>query len=148
MATEKRFIQKDLSRKLFNNEKTGALDILVDTLNTNPSYKKANEVFEELSKTLVNVVKDNTSVLAREGLDLTAIEKFVFNPTTAKPDDINKTLKILNASNPEATKQIANVYFRNAINNAFPLVKEGEDLTQGFKLIQKIRSQHVSSLIC
>lgn len=138
VATEKRFIQKDLSRKLFNNEKTGALDLLVDALNTNPSYKKANEVFEELSQTLVNVVKENTSVLAREGLDLTTIERFVFNPTTAKPDDINRTLKILNASNPEATKQIANVYFRNAINNAFPLVKEGEDLTQGFKLIQKI----------
>lgn len=138
IATDRRFVQKDLAQKLFNKEKTGVLDSLVDALNTNPNYKKANEVYSELSETLVNVVKDNTGVLAREGLDLTNIEKFVFNPETAKPKDINNTLKILNAANPEATKQIANIYFRNAINNAFPIAKQGEDLTQGFKLIKII----------
>jgi len=131
-------VQKDLANKLFNSEKSGALDVLVDQLNTNPNYKRANDVFSQLSESLVNVVKNNTGTLAREGLDLSKIEQFVFNPAKANVTDINNTLKILNATNPEATKQIANIYFRNAINNAFPIVKEGEDLKQGFKLIESI----------
>jgi len=138
VADPRRFVQKDLANKLFNSEKSGALDVLVDQLNTNPNYKKANDVFSQLSESLVNVVKNNTGTLAREGLDLSKIEQFVFNPAKANVTDINNTLKILNATNPEATKQIANIYFRNAINNAFPIVKEGEDLKQGFKLIESI----------
>lgn len=138
VADPKRFVQKDLANKLFNSEKSGALDVLVDQLNTNPNYKKANDVFSQLSESLVNVVKNNTGTLAREGLDLSKIEQFVFNPAKANVTDINNTLKILNTTNPEATKQIANIYFRNAINNAFPIVKEGEDLKQGFKLIESI----------
>jgi len=138
VADPRRFVQKDLANKLFNSEKSGALDVLVDQLNTNPNYKRANDVFSQLSESLVNVVKNNTGTLAREGLDLSKIEQFVFNPAKANVTDINNTLKILNATNPEATKQIANIYFRNAINNAFPIVKEGEDLKQGFKLIESI----------
>jgi len=138
VADPRRFVQKDLANKLFNSEKSGALDVLVDQLNTNPNYKKANDVFSQLSESLVNVVKSNTGTLAREGLDLSKIEQFVFNPAKANVTDINNTLKILNATNPEATKQIANIYFRNAINNSFPIVKEGEDLKQGFKLIESI----------
>lgn len=138
VADPRRFIQKDLSAKLFSPDKDGALDVLVAELNKNPNYKKANEVFGQLSKELVDIVKFNTGTLAREGLDLTRIEQFVFNPTKSNVKDINNTLKILNSTNPEATKQIANVYFRNAINNAFPIVKQGEDLTQGFKLIESI----------
>ena len=138
VADPKRFIQKDLSAKLFNQDGTGALDVLVTELKKNPNYNTATQTFERLSKELVDVTKSNTGTLAREGLDLTKIEQFVFNPAKANVKDINDTLSTLNATNPEATKQIANIYFRNAINNAFPIVKQGEDLTAGFKLIESI----------
>jgi len=138
VADPKRFIQKDLSAKLFNEDGTGALDVLVTELKKNPNYNTATQTFERLSKELVDVTKSNTGTLAREGLDLTKIEQFVFNPAKANVKDINDTLSTLNATNPEATKQIANIYFRNAINNAFPIVKQGEDLTAGFKLIESI----------
>lgn len=138
VADPRRFVQKDLGAKLFNSDGTGALDVLKGQLNTNPNYRKANQVYEELTNNLVNIIKNNTGTLAKEGIDLNTIEKFIFNPKTADATDINNTLKTLNAVNPEATKQIANLYLRNAINNAFPIVKQGEDLTQGFKLIEAI----------
>jgi len=138
VADPKRFIQKDLSAKLFKDDGTGALDVLVTELKKNPNYNTATQTFERLSKELVDVTKSNTGTLAREGLDLTKIEQFVFNPAKANVKDINNTLSTLNSTNPEATKQIANIYFRNAINNAFPIVKQGEDLTAGFKLIESI----------
>lgn len=138
VADSQRFIQKDLGRKLFNADGTGALDFLKNELNTNINYQNANKVYSDLTNSLVNVVKNNTGTLAREGIDLNTIEKFVFDPKKANTQDINNTLKTLNTVNPDATKQIANLYFRNAINNAFPIVKQGEDLTQGFKLIESI----------
>ena len=126
----------NLRNILFN---TGALDVLVDTLNTNPSYKKANQVFEELSNTLVNVTTRNLDGLLKGNIKQGTIENFVFNPTMSNVNDINKTMQILAKQDQEAVRQIANVYFRNAINNAFPItVKQGEDLSQGVKLIEKI----------
>ena len=139
IATDSQFIDTNLRNILFNEDKTGALDVLVDTLNTNPSYKKANQVFEELSNTLVNVTTRNVDGLLKNNIKQGTIENFVFNPTMSNVNDINKTMQILGKQDPEAVKQIANVYFRNAINNAFPItVKQGEDLSQGFKLIEKI----------
>ena len=139
IATDSQFIDTNLRNILFNEDKTGALDVLVDTLNTNPSYKKANQVFEELSNTLVNVTTRNLDGLLKKNIKQGTIENFVFNPTMSNVNDINKTMQILAKQDPEAVKQIANVYFRNAINNAFPItVKQGEDLSQGFKLIEKV----------
>jgi hypothetical protein len=138
VADPRRFVQKDLGAKLFNSDGSGALDVLKSQLNTNTNYRKANQVYEDLTKNVVNIIKDNTGTLAKEGIDLNTIEKFIFNSAKADSVDINNTLKTLNAVNPEATKQIANLYFRNAINNAFPIVKQGEDLSQGFKLIESI----------
>ena len=139
IATDSQFINSNLRNILFNDDNTGALDVLVDTLNTNPSYKKANQVFEELSNTLVNVTTRNLDGLLKQNIKQGTIENFVFNPTMSNVNDINKTMQILAKQDPEAVKQIANVYFRNAINNAFPItVKQGEDLSQGFKLIEKV----------
>ncbi|MCH2544055.1 MAG: hypothetical protein MKZ96_06335 [Candidatus Atelocyanobacterium sp. ALOHA_A2.5_9] len=139
VATDSQFMDANLRNILFNDDNTGALDVLVDTLNTNPSYKKANQVFEELSNTLVNVTTRNLDGLLKGNIKQGTIENFVFNPTMSNVNDINKTMQILAKQDPEAVRQIANVYFRNAINNAFPItVKQGEDLSQGFKLIEKI----------
>ena len=139
VATDSQFMDANLRNILFNDDNTGALDVLVDTLNTNPSYKKANQVFEELSNTLVNVTTRNLDGLLKGKIKQGTIENFVFNPTMSNVNDINKTMQILAKQDQEAVRQIANVYFRNAINNAFPItVKQGEDLSQGFKLIEKI----------
>ena len=114
-----RFVVSDLRPKLFNQDKTGALDLLGEQLNTNPSYKAGNEKFAELSNSLVKVVEANVMPLSKKKINLTTIENFVFNPKQASKKDINDTLSTLNKTNPQATIEIANVYFRNAINNSF-----------------------------
>jgi hypothetical protein len=133
-----RFIEKDLRGKLFNNDGTGVLDDLNFQLNTNPNYNAANQKYSELTKALVSVVEKNILPLSKKGLNLQKIESFVFNPKSANVNDINATLKILNKTDPEAVKQIANIYFRNAINQTFKTTKGGQDFTQGFKLVEKV----------
>ena len=133
-----RFVVSDLRPKLFNQDKTGALDLLGEQLNTNPSYKAGNEKFAELTNSLVNVVEANVLPLSKKKIDLNKIEKFVFNPKQANVKDIKDTLSTLNKTNPQATLEIANVYFRNAINNSFGINKSGADLTQGFKLAKAV----------
>ena len=133
-----RFIEKDLRGKLFNNDGTGVLDDLNFQLNTNPNYNAANQKYSELTKALVSVVEKNILPLSKKGLNLQKIESFIFNPKSANVNDINATLKILNKTDPEAVKQIANIYFRNAINQTFKTTKGGQDFTQGFKLVEKV----------
>ena len=95
VATDSQFMDANLRNILFNDDNTGALDVLVDTLNTNPSYKKANQVFEELSNTLVNVTTRNLDGLLKGNIKQGTIENFVFNPTMSNVNDINKTMQIL-----------------------------------------------------
>lgn len=133
-----RFIPKDLRGKLFNSDETGILDNLNFQLNTNPNYKAANKKYSEITKTLVNIVERNVLELSKKGLNLNKIENFVFNPQTVNVKDINTTLGILAKTDPEAVKQIANLYFRNAINKASKIKKKGEDLGQGFELVKNI----------
>jgi len=133
-----RFIEVDLRGKLFNNNGTGILDDLNTQLNTNPNYAKANQTYSQLTKEIVDVVEKNVLPLSKNNLNFKKINGFIFDQKSVNVIDINNTLKTLNQTNPEATKQIANVYFRNAINNAFPISKPGADLTQGFKLAKEI----------
>jgi len=133
-----RFVIEDLRPKLYNPNETGALDLLGRALNTNPAYKAGNEKFAELSNSLVKVVEANVMPLAKKKINLTTIENFVFNPKQASKKDINDTLSTLNKTNPQATIEIANVYFRNAINNSFGINKQGADLKQGFNLVKAI----------
>jgi hypothetical protein len=133
-----RFVIEDLRPKLYNPNETGALDLLGRALNTNPAYKAGNEKFAELSNSLVKVVEANVMPLSKKKINLTTIENFVFNPKQASKKDINDTLSTLNKTNPQATIEIANVYFRNAINNSFGINKQGADLKQGFNLVKAI----------
>ena len=133
-----RFVVQDLRPKLYNADNTGALDLLGSALNTNPAYKAGNEKFAELSNSLVKVVEANVLPLSKKKINLTTIENFVFNPKQASKKDINDTLSTLNKTNPQATIEIANVYFRNAINNSFGINKQGADLKQGFNLVKAV----------
>ena len=133
-----RFVVSDLRPKLFNQDKTGALDLLGDQLNTNPFYRAGNEKFAELTNSLVNVFEANVLPLSKKKINLTTIENFVFNPKQANVTDIKNTLSTLNKTNPQATIEIANVYFRNAINNSFGINKQGADLKQGFNLVKAV----------
>lgn len=133
-----RFVVSDLRPKLFNQDKTGALDLLGDQLNTNPFYRAGNEKFAELTNSLVNVFEANVLPLSKKKINLTTIENFVFNPKQANVTDIKNTLSTLNKTNPRATIEIANVYFRNAINNSFGINKQGADLKQGFNLVKAV----------
>lgn len=139
VANEDRFIDNQLGFQLFNETDDAILDTLNTELRTNTSYAKANDTFAQLSDELVQVAQKNIGPLSKNNLNLSKIENFIFNSKNANVDDINKTLRTLNKTNPDATIQIANVYFRNALNEAFPVItKQGEDLTQGFNLIKKI----------
>ena len=133
-----RFVVQDLRPKLYNTDETGALDMLGSALNSNPAYKAGNEKFTQLSNSLVDVVEKNILPLSKKNINLSTIESFVFNPKKSNVKDINNTLSILNKTNPQATMQIANVYFRNAINNSFGINKAGADLTEGFKLAKSV----------
>ena len=138
MASETRFIDKQLGSKLFNTTGDGILDSLNAELRTNLNYAKANDTFAKLSNDLVNPVIRNVAPLSKNNITLDKINKFVFDPKHSNVKDINKTLGTLNKTDPQATIQIANVYFRNALNRAFPITKQGEDLTQGFNLVKSV----------
>tara|TARA_R110000824_G_scaffold286537_2_gene474677 strand:- start:1530 stop:3698 length:2169 start_codon:yes stop_codon:yes gene_type:complete len=132
------FINKNLGNKLFSQSDDGILDILNAELRTNTNYAKANDTFAQLSDEIVSVVQKNIEPLIQGGVTLSKIQQIIFNPAQASVKDVNATLAILNKTNPEATIQLANVYFRNALNKSFKMTKQGDDLTQGFKLIDTI----------
>tara|TARA_R100000995_G_C3483906_1_gene125831 strand:+ start:1245 stop:3383 length:2139 start_codon:yes stop_codon:yes gene_type:complete len=132
------FINQDLGIKLFNKTDDGILDSLNAELRTNANYAKANDTFARLSDEIVAVVENNIEPLIKGGLTPAKIKSFIFDPKTASVADVNKTFEILNKTNPEATIQLANTYFRNALNQSFKMTKQGDDLTQGFKLIDSI----------
>lgn len=133
-----RFVVQDLRPKLYNTNETGALDLLGSALNSNPAYKAGNQKFAELTNSLVKVVEENLLPLSKKNIDLPKIEKFIFKPSAANKKDINDTLSLLNKTNPQATIEIANVYFRNAINNSIGINKKGPEFTQGFNFVEAI----------
>jgi len=133
-----RSIDTELGNILFNVDESGILNNLDKAMKTNVNYAKGNAMYQDLSNTLVNVVIDNLDQLSKKGLTLSKIDRFVFNPAQANVKDINNTLATLNKTKPQATIDIANLYFRNALNKAFPVSKKGEDFTEGFNLVKSI----------
>jgi len=131
-------IDKKTWNSLFNQDETGVLNELNKTMRTNIDYRNANDVFALLSDELVAVVDRNLPNLTKAGITPTKVKSFVFDPTNASVGDIKKTYEILNKTDPNAFTQIANLYFRNAIDKAFAITKQGEDLTQGFNLAKSV----------
>ena len=84
-------------------------------------------------------IQRNVDVLAKNGLNFNKVKSFIFDPTKANANDIKKTLDILNKTDPQATIDIANVYFRNMSNRSVNILKaQGDDLTEGFKFTKSI----------
>jgi hypothetical protein len=132
-------IDKVLGIELFTQADDGILNILNNQLRTNKSYANANDEFAKLTNELVVPIQRNVDVLAKEGLNFNKIKSFIFDPTKANANDINKTLDILNKTDPQATIDIANVYFRNMSNRSVNVLKaQGDDLTEGFKFTKSI----------
>ena len=138
VAQPDRFIDTDLGFALFNDTEDAVLNTLNKQLRTNTNYAQANDKFAKLSEEVVKVVENNVLPLAKGKINQTTINSFIFNPKQNNVADINKTFSILNKTNPEASIQLANVYFRNSINQSFKMTKQGDDLTQGFTLIDAI----------
>jgi hypothetical protein len=138
VASESRFIDKQLGYQLFNETDDAILNTLNKELRTNTNYAQANDKFAKLSEGVVKVIENNVLPLAKGKINETTIKSFIFDPKKNNVADINKTFEILNKTNPEASIQLANIYFRNSMNQAFKMTKQGDDLTQGFKLIDSI----------
>lgn len=131
-------IDKKTWNSLFNQDETGVLNELNKAMRTNVDYRNANDVYALLSDELVAVVDRNLPDLTKAGITATNVKSFVFDPTKANVADIRKTYEILNKTNPNAFPQMANLYFRNAMDKAFTAVKNGEDLTKGFNLAKEV----------
>jgi len=135
------FIDSELGQKYFNPEGNGILDTLKANLNTNPNYKSGNKTYELLSKNVDYVIRNVDPLLGtqRKAVTNSKIKEFIFNSDSNNVDDIKATYKILNDVEPQAWIDIANLYFRNAVNKAFPINKiRKEDLNAGFKLANAI----------
>ena len=132
-------INKVLGIELFTQADDGILNILNNQLRTNKSYANANDEFAKLTNELVVPIQRNVDVLANNGLNFNKIKSFIFYSTKANANDIKKTLDILNKTDPQATIDIANVYFRNMSNRSVNILKaQGDDLTEGFKFTKSI----------
>ncbi len=132
-------INKVLGIELFTQADDGILNILNNQLRTNKSYANANDEFAKLTNELVIPLQRNVDVLAKNGLNFNKVKSFIFDPTKANATDIKKTLDILNKTDPQATIDIANVYFRNMSNRSVNVLRaQGDDLTEGFKFTKSI----------
>ena len=75
---------------------------------------------------------------SKKNIDLPKIEKFIFDQKAANKKDINDTLSLLNKTNPQATIEIANAYFRNAISDSIGINRKGPEFTQGFNFVEAV----------
>ena len=140
MADQRRFIEKDLRNKFFSGDvaQPGILDSLNTQLRTSSNYAKANDVYSQLSRELVEVTERNVLPLAKNNVSPATIEDFVFKPNRNNKADIIATYETLNKTNPNAFPEIANLYFRNAIEKTLISTKQGQDLNQGFNLFASL----------
>jgi hypothetical protein len=134
IAKEERFIEKS-ARSIFSNEdKSGFLNLIDDTLRTNPNYSKAKDVYAQLSDDLVQPVIDNIAPLAKNNITPATIKGFIFNPERNNVDDIRKTYEILNKTDPNAFPNLVRAYVKASANKKLVLKETGESKKSGFDL--------------
>ena len=134
IAKEERFIEKG-SRIIFSNEdKTGFLNLIDDTLRINPNYSKAKDVYAQLSDELVQPVIDNIAPLAKANITPATIKGFIFNPERNNVNDIRKTYEILNKTDPNAFPNLVRAYVKASANKKLVLKETGESKKSGFDL--------------
>jgi hypothetical protein len=134
IAKEERYIEKS-ARSIFSNEdKSGFLNLIDDTLRTNPNYSKAKDVYAQLSDELVQPVIDNIAPLAKNNITPATIKGFIFNPERNNVDDIRKTYEILNKTDPNAFPNLVRAYVKASANKKLVLKETGESKKSGFDL--------------
>lgn len=136
-----RYVDSELGGKYFKPDGTGILDTLKANLNTNKYYKAGNKTYELLSKNVDYVVRNIDPLLGTTKKSVTSnkIKNFIFKTNDDNAADIKATYKILNETDPQAFIDIANIYFRNALNKVFPSSKINNiDLKSGHKLYKEI----------
>lgn len=134
IAQQERFVEQNARRLFSNQEGTGVLNFIDDTLRTNPNYSKAKDVYAQLSDELVQPVIDNIAPLAKANITSATIKGFIFNPERNNVNDIRKTYEILNKTDPSAFPNIVRSYVKASANKTLVDKKGGESLASGFDL--------------
>ena len=134
IAQQERFVEQNARRLFSNQEGTGVLNFIDETLRTNPNYSKAKDVYAQLSDELVQPVIDNIAPLAKNNIAPDTIKRFIFNPERNNVNDIRKTYEILNKTDPSAFPNIVRTYVKSAANKKLVDKKGGESLASGFDL--------------
>ena len=134
IAQQERFVEQNARRLFSNQEGTGVLNFIDDTLRTNPNYSKAKDVYAQLSDELVQPVIDNIAPLAAANITSGTIKGFIFNPERNNVNDIRKTYEILNKTDPNAFPNIVRSYVKASANKTLVDKKGGESLASGFNL--------------
>lgn len=134
IAQQERFVEQNARRLFSNQEGTGVLNFIDETLRTNPNYSKAKDIYAQLSDELVQPVIDNIAPLAKNNIAPDTIKRFIFNPERNNVNDIRKTYEILNKTDPNAFPSIVRTYIKSAANKKLVDKKGGESLASGFDL--------------
>jgi len=134
IAQQERFVEQNARRLFSNQEGTGVLNFIDDTLRTNPNYSKAKDVYAQLSDELVQPVIDNIAPLAKNNIAPDTIKRFIFNPERNNVNDIRKTYEILNKTDSNAFPNIVRSYVKASANKTLVDKKGGESLASGFDL--------------
>ena len=136
-ATTTTFVNSQGSRLLFNQGK-GILDDLDALMKTNPSYKQANKMYENLSKELVEFTTENLDKLTKN-VSQSTIKNFVFDAKNASPKDIQRTYELFNKTDKTQFPKLARIYMENAINQATVVTKGGtRSLGEGFDIAKTL----------
>ena len=135
IAKEGRFIDKN-SRRLFTSDGgDGILNQLDDILRTNANYSEAKDIFIKYSDELVDPIIKNVAPLAKNNITPNTIKNFIFNQDKNNANDIIKTYKILNETDPTAFPKLVRSYLSIAVDKKLTnLTKEGKSLASGFNL--------------
>lgn len=135
IATERNFIDKNARRLFTSDGGDGVLNQLDDILRTNANYSEAKDIFIKYSDELVDPIIKNVAPLAKNNITPNTIKNFIFNQDKNNANDIIKTYKILNETDPTAFPKLVRSYLSIAVDKKLTnLTKEGKSLASGFNL--------------
>lgn len=137
-VSDRRFIDSNVARLLFNSEQTGILDNLNKQLRTNKNYAQAKDSFKQITEEVIIPVQDNLDVLLKNKITSSKIQGFIFDDTKNNVNDIKKTYKLLNKTDKNVFPNLARAFIKNAANKAFLIKPQGKSLKSGFNLYQAL----------
>lgn len=133
IAKESRFIDKNARRLFTSDGGDGILNQLDDILRTNANYSEAKDIFIKYSDELVDPIIKNIAPLAKNNITPNTIKDFIFNQEKNNANDIIKTYKILNETDPTAFPKLVRSYLSIAVDKKLTqITKQGKSLASGF----------------